>query len=323
MVGSACGVPMNDKSTLYWSHLKMFEECPQKFLWTKGWDTVDCGHGLGNPKPNPRDESRHHAVMGIVIQYAIEKMYNDELYRDPANLSKVLIPLVEKEFARLEGNPRHRIDYPKARMTREDMLDICRDGVMGYLQTMKAHRFLGPYAKAEVNLLGWIDKYNPIGGRADTIVRRDDTGVTIIDGKNTQYKMKYTDPDQLRWYALLFKLAYKVMPDRLAYVWYRFPHGHEGKDENGEPITETGVEWVTFDEGDLKGLAQRALDAKKQMWKEKFAPVPTPKVCRFCDYEGVCDARFQQRQANSEKRNAKRNLKEITDAEDGFADFTL
>ncbi len=258
---------MNRQSTLYWSTLKMFEECPQQFVWSKGGDGYDCGHGPGQRKPKPEQRSRHHAVMGIVIQFAIEKMYNDELYRDPANLSRVMLEIGEKEFDRQISKPRNYINYSEADMSKADMWEVCEEGILGFVQTMKAHRFLGPYAKAEVDILGWIDKWNPIGGRADTVVRRDDTGITILGGKNTKHKMKYTDPDQLRWYALLFKLAYKKMPDRLAYVWYRFPSGKVTYDEDGAEVVETGVEWVEFDEEDLRGLAQRALEAKKLMSK--------------------------------------------------------
>lgn len=302
----------------------MYEACPQKFLWTKGWDGVDCGHGLGKPKPNPSTSSRHHAVMGIAIQDAVEKMYNDELYRNPTVLSQKMLDLVEKAFHREESRPWNTISYAEARMSRAEMLQICRDGVVGFLQTMKAHRLLGPYAKAEVDLVGWVDKENPIGGRADTIIRREDTGVTIIDGKNTAHKMKYTDPDQLRWYALLFKLAYRELPSRLAYVWYRFPHGKVSRDSEGVEQVETGVEWVEFDEDDLKGLAQRALLAKKGMRGHQFDPQPSAKGCRFCDYESVCEARQTQRAANSRKRNKKNEIAELTaPGSGGFVDFTL
>ncbi len=306
---------MNQSSTIYWSHLKMYEECPQKFLWTKGWEDIDLGRGPGKGKKRPDDRSRHHAVMGIVIQYAIECMYNDELWRDPKNLSKNLVDLVEKEWKRQLADPRNVIDY-NAAGSEESMLEICREGVVGYLQTMKKHRFLGVYAKAEVDLLGWIDKWNPIGGRADTIVRRDDTGITIIDGKNTKHKMKYTDPDQLRWYALLFKLSYRQLPDRLAYVWYRFPYD----EEEGE----TGVEWIEFTEEDLKGIAQRAVDARQGMRKRKFEPTPSPSTCRFCDFEPVCEARQEQRKANAANRKPRASSKvdELKDA-GGFIDLSL
>jgi len=303
---------MNERSTLYWSHLKAYEECPQKFLWTKGWNNIDCGGGPGKGKPKPTLRSRHHAMMGIVTQFAIEKMYNDELWREPKLLKHRLLDLVDQEWGRQEEDPRNPINYNEAG-SRDSLLKVCRDGVVGYLQTMKQHRLLGTYAKAEVNLVGWIDKWNQIGGRADLIMRREDTGVSIIDGKNTQHKMKYTDVDQLRWYALLFKLAYKEIPDRLGFVWYRFPYDPETEEE--------GVEWVPFTLEDIQGLAQRALDVKKAMRKEKFDPTPTPPVCRFCDFESVCPERQAQRQANASKRSGPK-IEEISGAT-GFVDLTL
>lgn len=290
---------MNEASTLYWSTMKMYEECPQKFVWSKGWDGYDCGHGPGQRKPKPEQDSKHHAVMGIVIQYAIEIMYNEELYRDPQTMMAKMLSRAEVEFNRQIAKPRNHINFAEAGMSALEMWDICEAGIRGYIPTMKAHRFLGNYAKAEVDLVGYIDESNPIGGRSDTVVARADTGVTMIDGKNTAHKMKYTDPDQLRWYALLYKLVYRTLPDRLAFVWYRFPYNSASG--------ETGVEWVQFDEDDLRGLAQRALEAKQGMVDLKFDPTPSPKTCRFCDFETVCEARKAQRAANAAKRRKKKS----------------
>lgn len=260
--------------------------------------------------------------MGTVIQAVVEKLYNEEWYRDPANLTRNLLIAVEKLWARLETHPRSKINYSEARMSREAMLQVCRDGVEGYVKTMRAHKFLGPYARAEVDLVGWANKWTPVGGRPDVIIRREDTGVTILDGKNSKHRSKHLDPDQLRWYALLFKLFYREMPKRLAFVLYRFPYGAPGVDENGAPTTETGVEWIPFTEDDLKGLAQRAIDAKKAMWKEKFDPTPTPEGCKFCDFEKVCPARINQRVANAEKRGPRSpNSIDLIPPGSGFVDL--
>ena len=86
---------MNENSTIYWSTLRLYEKCPQAFLWTKGWGDIDLGFGPGRGIPSKDKSSRHHAMMGTVIQAVIEKMYNDELYRDPSRLSIVLDELVE------------------------------------------------------------------------------------------------------------------------------------------------------------------------------------------------------------------------------------
>lgn len=326
MVADYFGVVVR-RFTLYWSSLKRYEECPQAFLWYRGWGGIDCGGGPGKPKPKPFRTSRHHAVMGIVIANILERLYNDELWRTPEGLAERLEAMVAPEWERVTSKPYNWVDYRVAGPKKE-LIQVCRDGVLGFLRTMKAHRLLGEYAKAEVELLGWINKWNPVGGRADLIIRRKDTGITILDGKNSKLKGKYTDPDQLRWYAMLFYLAYREMPDRLGFTYFRYPYGTPMVDSKGNPVLdeetgqqkmEEGVDWVPFSKDDLKGLAHRAVEARKGMEKEEFNPTPTPSVCKWCDYESVCPARQVQKNAN--RRNQKKV--EAIDGSEGFTDFTL
>ena len=314
---------MNERSTLFWSHVKTYEDCPQRFLWAWGWDGVDCGFGPGNKKAKPPStESQHHPLMGVVIQATLEKMYNEEMWKDPQNLSKNLLKFVPEEWSRLEGKKRFFLDYDQAGMSRADMLEVCKEGVLGYLQTMKAHKLLGPYAKSEVELVGWINKWTAVGGRADFIIRREDTGITILDGKNTLKKMSGVNPDQVRWYALCFLLAYKVMPDRLGFVWFRYPHGSTlGDPTSGDDIPQTGLEWIPFTRDDLKGLAARAVEARLSMRKGNFQATPAPSLCRFCEFESVCPERQAQKRENGEKRAIKRKVEGIS--EEGFSDLSL
>ena len=218
------------------------------------------------------------------------------------------------------------------------MKEVIRDGVMGYMRTLKHHRLLGPYAQAEEDLVGYVNKWTPIGGRADLILRRDDTGVSILDGKNSRrYKdrkgnwMTYTNPDQLRWYALCFYLAYRVLPDRLGFVYYRYPYGDTYLDPDGKPVLnedgteklEDGIVWVPFTMDDLKGLGQRANDALRAMKREKFEATPTPSTCRFCDHEAVCPARVAQKQANRRKPKGIDAKLDGIGAGGGFQDFSF
>ena len=224
--------------------------------------------------------------MGIVIQAVIEDLYNNELYRHPEGLPKLLAEKTEKEFDYQLTKKRNYVDWNVA-PPRKEMLQVCLDGVAGFLGTMKAHRLLGHVAKSEVDLFGYIDKYNPIGGRADNIVERKDTGITLFDGKNSAHRGKYVDADQLRWYALCYLLSYGKMPDRLAFLYFRFPYN----EESGE----SGIEFIDFSKEDLQGLAKRAIKARRGMDKEKFEPTPSPQNCKFCDFETVCEARINQK----------------------------
>lgn len=307
------------KFTLYWSSLEKYEKCPRMFLWSRGWEGIDVGGGLGRKKPLPYKRSKHHAVMGIVIQAVIERMYNDELYRD-SGLRDRLLAMIRPEWDRVTAKKNNWVDYRVAGK-KDELIAVCEAGVLGYLRTMQEHKFIGPWTKAEFELLGWIDKWNPVGGRPDVIFRRADTGITILDGKNSKSKGKYTDPDQLRFYAMCFYLAYRQMVDRLGFVYYRYPYGAPVLDKDGNPTgeTETGVDWVDFTKDDLRGLAKRCVDARWAMNRKKFDPTPVPKHCRWCDYEEVCDARQDQiasnRRANPKAIDSVKGAGEFVDLE--------
>jgi hypothetical protein len=260
-----------------------------------------------------------------VIEAVLEEFYNSELWREQAGLQKRLEDLLDKRL-RLEL-ARKVIDYNLAG-SRDELRQIVYDGVFNFIgKTLKAHRLLGPYSRAEVDLVGYVNKYTPVGGRADIIIRREDTGITILDGKNSRrYKnpdrkvgglITHTNPDQLRWYAMCFYLAYQKLPDRLGFIYFRYPHGEPVLDENGVDTgrKETGIDWVDFTKEDLKGLAVRAVDARKQMDREKFPANPSPKQCKYCDFESVCPPREEQKAAN--RRSPKKPLDELDGAQ-GF-----
>lgn len=168
--------------TLYWSSLEKYEECPQKFLWYRGWQGIDCGGGEGRKKPIPEPKSEHHLLMGIVIAEAVEHLYNDELWKHPKELKTRIEEIVNRSFKwQIEKRFINWEESPPQSQLRQ----VCLDGAINYLKTMKHNKLLGPYARSEVDLLAYVDDYTPIGGRADKIIRRDDTGITIIDGKNS------------------------------------------------------------------------------------------------------------------------------------------
>jgi len=287
------------KKPLYWSTLSMYEDCPQRVLWTRGYPGIDLGAGEGRRKPDRKKKSEHHALMGIVIADVMELLYNNEMWRYPKTLRTELSTLVDNTFYNLVDKKYIEWERPWT-PNKDELLKVCHEGVLNYIDTMKQNRILGPYARAEVDLRTWIDKYNPIGGRADLIVRRKDNGITIYDGKNSKHVGTYTDPDQLRWYALCFRLAYNQMPDRLAFVYYRYPYGvpPEGTPEDGW----TGIVEVPFTKDDLKGLAHRAREASKNMWKGKWEANPSPSNCKFCEYEHVCDERKDQKSSRKRRK---------------------
>ena len=295
---------MNLKSTLFWSHLKMYEECPQKFLWTKGWDGMDVGGGDGKPKPILKRTSRHAAVMGIAIHHAIELFYNDEIYRNGKGVTELLCTLATDKFNSLCESS--FIDYEEAQLTKDQMLQIVLDGVKGFIQTCKYNKLLGVYSKSEVKMVAWLDRYNSIGGILDIVIRREDSGTLLLDGKNSRIKEK-VDEDQLHFYALLYRYSYRTLPSRLGFVWFRYPY-----EENTE---ETGISWVEVSPEKLQELNDRVLNAKKGMYKKKFGAKPSRDTCIFCDYKDQCGDYLEGEQLVE-------SLKKVPTS-NGFGDFSL
>lgn len=310
--------PTKKIKSLYWSSLSCYEDCPQKFGFKYGIPGVDQGGGVGRPKPVPERRSEHHMIMGTVIQEVIEAFYNNELWKavvrkevTAKELAANLKQMTSKVFDRETSDEGRFIDWRNAPAPL-DLLETCVKGVLGYLRTMRAHHLIGEWARAEYRLLGFVDDKTPIGGIADVIIRRDKnennpdrpaTGITIIDGKNSKHKGRYSSPDQLRWYALLLYLSHGVLPDRLGFVYYRFPYGMSKGSDTDE--IEEGVEWVEWDKNDLRGLAQRAVDARRAIGRKEFEARPSPPMCKFCDWEDVCPQRQAQKEANRRKRKPK------------------
>lgn len=294
------------KFVLYWSSLAMYENCPRQFLWRKGWADIDLGRGPGKRKKPKKPDSVHNAVPGRVIAKVMEDLYKQELYKHPKTLIKELDRRVRVEFQRQLADPRNHIDWrAPGCMSQADMLQLCLDCTVNYLKTMKHQRLIGQWTRAEYDMAAFIDKYNPIGGKADLVFRRTvepNIGLTVLDGKASKHKGKYTDPDQVRWYALMFFLTHGVIPDRLGFIYFRYPYGFEHEDG----VIDEGIDWIECDKDEhLVPLAKRAKEARRGMMKQKFDPNPVPSYCRFCEFEEECPERMAQKKANSAKRKRK------------------
>jgi CRISPR/Cas system-associated exonuclease Cas4 (RecB family) len=195
-------------------------------------------------------------------------------------------------------------------------------GVIGYLATMKANQLSGNWNCAEKKYVAYL-KEVPIAARVDLIFHRESLekpipGVTILDGKNSKTKGKYTDPDQLRFYALVYYLTSGKLPDRVGFVYYRYPYGTP-KEDGG---IESGVDWVPLENSAIQSLAQRILNARAGITAGKFEANPTPARCKFCDFEEVCSQRQVQKKANSGKRKPKDDiLPPFTPDAEGFEEL--
>jgi hypothetical protein len=318
------------EKALYWSSYDCYAKCPQRFLWRYGDPTIDLGAGLGKPKPGAKQTSDHWRIMGHTIQYAVERIYNDFLWQrlvspDPderwsqRKLAETLKDIVVRDLERRLDNG--YIEWRWAPTPKEMQL-TCIKGIIGYLKTMKANHLVGDWARAEKKYVAYL-KSVPIAARVDVILRRDNPdgplpGITILDGKNSKHKGTYTSPDQLRFYALVYYLAHGRLPDQMGFVYYRYPYGTPLK-EGG---IDSGVDWVPVDRDDIKGLAQKILDTRRNITAKAFEANPVPADCKWCEWEDLCAPRQAQKRANRKKRKKKKDpLPDFNPSNDGFEEM--
>jgi hypothetical protein len=282
---------------LYWSHIKMMRECPRKYLWSKGHPGIDLGAGEGKPKPLPPEEQRaseHHMLMGDVLSKVVENIYNHEMWRKGADLKEAVEEMARKEFVFLE----QRRYCLWQQMTRQQAIDICVSGAVNFLKIMKENRLLGVWNKSEFKMTPSVNKYFSACGIADLIFRDKEDRVYIMDGKNAMTPGKYEDPDQLRWYALCFRLQYGITPHKLGFFYFRYPSDNPPEDKKDW----TGMVEVDLTPDDLKRLAAEGVETSKAIHRGHFEPNPVPKHCTQCPYESLCEERQAQKKHNAAKR---------------------
>lgn len=328
---------MEKNKAMYWSSLEIFETCPQKFIWKYGHELCDFGDGPGKPKPVTTKRSEHHMVMGIVIQKVIEDFYNSggctgiiENGRDRDYMVSVLDKLqddtIENFSLEMKREDRY-VDY-SASPSYKVMQKICIDGVIGYIKTIIANNLIGEVNEAEkrivVRNLKVGDVNIDIGAKMDVYIEKKsgkNSGITILDGKNSENIGKYTNKDQLILYAACLFLETKKLPDRMGFVYYRFPYGTNVSDLPSSYINKdyNGIDWIEFDKKSILGILERVAESKRKIMEYgvRFPATPKPKHCCFCDWESVCPDRQIQIESN---RGSKKKSVFIVDNREHFAE---
>lgn len=266
---------------------KTYKECPRQY-WHRYIGKTEL------VAPENKVNSLYGSAVGILFEY----FYNDRIW----NQQGVAAALENRVDAVLENLIRNEsvkgmVDWADPKANYSSLAALRRDvsaTIPRGVAIIRHHRLLGMDAQAEVKLDSLIENHM-IGGRADFIMRRikphDD--LVILDGKGSKHREKYVDPQQLWWYAMLYRHKYSTLPDRLGFVFWR-----------QEP--ESSMDWVEFDGSSLDGLLSGVLnsiqaieDGKRQLSQLKdpvemtsalneLFPTFIGDKCRLCAYQPVC-----------------------------------
>lgn len=259
---------------LSYTGISTYNECPLKYKLQY----------IDQKKPE-EPENKAGTIYGTVMGKMLERFYNQELWRNTSTVVQTLLNFVEKDVAQAEFKSSF-IDYAKAKLDRNQVIADIKSHIPEMVRTIQSNLLLGAYAKSEVkmSLTSEIDGCGEweIVGKADLIYTQK--GKTyILDGKGSPKREKYTDPDQLISYALLYYNIHNVLPDGLGWLFFRFT----GKD---------ALLWLDFSMDSVKIFKSKLYNTIKSIHSEKFDPTPSVNTCRMCQYV-ECDSRICAKKA--------------------------
>jgi hypothetical protein len=165
--------------------------------------------------------------------------------------------------------------------SQDELLADVRDTIARAIRIVRHYRLAGPRMEAESKLDSDVGGHR-LGGRADFIIQRTSPhhDLVILDGKGSKHRGSFVDPKQLKWYAMLYNIRTKALPDKLGFVYWRFDPPES-------------LDWVDFSHDDIEELREEVLTSLTKVVrggqsKEAFAPTPNDQACRFCSFISLC-----------------------------------
>jgi PD-(D/E)XK nuclease superfamily len=283
------------------------------YLSYSGWKKYDLcpyayWHSYIGKTSSPKLDDRLGAIFGSTIGEMFEEFYVQKWWKKRGECQAFMIGQAEffvDKVLKQETSPKwgrpggvlmwrgHRDGQnPKALYNnREELVADMKEAVVRGLQIIRHYRLLGPMAEAEM-ILDVEENGDKIAGRADFVMQRTKPyhDLILVDGKGSRHRGKYVDPRQLHWYAMLYRMRYGRVPDKLAFLYWKF-------------APPESIDWVEFSEDDLDQLHEEVLasfrsikDFRRQLPKggdvmtmqalarDLFRPKPNSDNCRFCQY---------------------------------------
>lgn len=233
----------------------------------------------------PEQQSMYFAVYGLLTE-SFFKIYTNEILPKGITLSDDQIrAIMRKLWAKILDENYVVWTDPWCRESSEHIFMTAYEDV---LKNIAEFDFWGN-TKAEISFEIVLKKTQDIlSCRMDFLVNRSDGTVEILDGKGT-YKMEKTvDIEQLYFYALVYYLHYKKLPDKVGFLYYKFKT----------------IQYVDIDINIINDFKSKLVIVKRAIKQDKVfeAKVGISKQCKWCAYKMTCEALIMKRKERADKK---------------------
>ncbi len=229
--------------------------------------------------------SEYFSLYGRLVESFFKKYVNDFLPNNiivtealvKDSLTKLWKSLLEKSY----------VDWkePWCKENADQLFERSYNDVLKNIQALDFWK----HAQSEVTIELILKKSQDIiKGRLDFLVKYPDGKIAILDGKGTRKIDTNVDVDQLYFYALVYFLSNKRLPDQIGFLYYQYQM----------------IKYVDIDLDILTKFRNKLLIVKSIIQKDTAfeAKVKLSKHCLWCIYKFDCVAYNNKKDANREKR---------------------
>jgi CRISPR/Cas system-associated exonuclease Cas4 (RecB family) len=255
---------------------KDFKECPKRFYLKE------------TRVPYPKEENKYNTLVGNTVQKFFE-LYTNEWKDQPITWTR------DEVVERIEGYWKWLLAHNYinwrdfyVKFDKHQLFGVCIDIILENIQKMDVYDNTRSEVKIEVKfksgdvLVGIID-----------FIKKKSGKIIVFDGKSTDKIGKNIHIEQLYTYAILYQFKNKVMPDELAFLYFRMQA------------------WETVPV-DLEKIELFKKDLIYTMYLIKkmtvFPATPTAKGCMYCPYKTICE----EHMVDAKTRRRKSAIKDDT-----------
>jgi len=237
-----------------------FVECPKKF------------HMIHVERVLPTvPVNEYFTIYGKLIQRFFELYCNIWRFKTPYLFKEIIQERMEKILDGMLITMEVNWSVPGAKLGRDKILEKAVTDASTIMEGPTLNYFLATQSEVSIDLK--LSDGNVINGRIDFIHHNVDKSTLVFDGKGTSTKGKNISREQLLFYALLYYLHYKSLPEHLGFFYYHL--------DEFEPVTYTLDMLNSF-------RARLSLDIKAMVSGARKEATPSAKSCKHCPYLNTC-----------------------------------
>lgn len=260
---------------LSYSEYRTYLDCPKRYKLEI--DKVDP----------PTEPSMYFALYGMVVELFFKKYTNFYTKHDIDLNENEINKILRKLWDQILNENYVCWNDLWVKKTSEEIFNQAYEDVLKNLKKFDFWKRTQSEVPIEIRLKKTKDI---LTCRLDFVINNQDNTIEILDGKGTEKPEKNVDIEQLYFYALMYLLSNKKLPDKIGFLYYRYQM----------------IKYVDFDKQSMVDFKNKLSLVKNTIKKDiNFnAKVKASKQCKWCAYNSTCNELIQKRKERAEKKKS-------------------